>query len=123
MDKQQALNRFWTEATGLPAYEELNIPETADVDSGYCTYQTIVDALDSPVFPLGHIWMRKVSWEALDIILKHVEAHIEGGRLIPMDSGRLFICKGSPFAQRVEDESDNSIKGYLINIQAEYFSK
>lgn len=121
MDKQQALNKFWSEASGLPAYEENAIPEDAQLP--YCTYQTILDGLDYAVFPLGHIWMRSVSWGALDAIQKRIEAYIDTGKIIKMDEGNLFICKGSPFAQRVRDEEDSSIKGYLLNIQAEFLSK
>ncbi len=120
MDKQQALNKFWSEATGLPAYEENSIPENAQLP--YCTYQTIIDGLEYAVFPLGHIWMRSVSWNALDALQRRIESFIGMGRIIKMDEGRLFICKGSPFAQRERDEEDSSIKGYLINIQAEFLS-
>lgn len=121
MNKMQALNKFWTEATGLTAYEENSIPDDAQLP--YCTYQTLIDSLDAPVFPMGHVWMRTDSWKPLDTIQMRVERYIEGGRILPMDEGKLFVCKGRPFSQRETDESNNSIKGYLINIQIEYLSK
>lgn len=120
MDKQEALYKFWHEATGLTAYEENSIPDDAQLP--YCTYQTILDSLDYALFPLGHVWMRTVSWEALDAVQKRIEAYIGKGITIEMNEGYLFICKGSPFAQRETDENDSSIKGYLLNIQAEFLS-
>lgn len=122
MDKQQALYTFWHEATGLEAYEESKIPDKAVLP--YCTYQTITGALDEPVFPIGHIWVKKtddVSWNALDGYLAKLEAYLNRGRLIAMDDqGVLFVTRGTPFAQRVGD--DVGAVGYLINLGVEYFS-
>lgn len=120
MDKQQALNKFWSEASGLVAYEENSIPDEAQLP--YQTYQTIIDGLDYAVFPVAHTWDRKISWEALDAVQKRIEAYIGRGKTIKMDEGYLYICKGSPFSQRVSDENDSSIKGYLYNIQVEYLA-
>lgn len=40
---------------------------------------------------------------------------------IKFDNGRLFITKGTPFAQRMTDE-DDMVRRIYINITAEYFS-
>lgn len=120
MDKQEAYNRFWREATGLTAYEENNIP--VDAVLPYCTYETILDGLDSAVFPLGHIWDKSLSWEARDAILAHVSAYIGHGKILKLDEGRMFICKGTPFAQRRADEGDNTVGGYEIQLQVEFFT-
>ena len=118
MDKQQALYDFWHKATGLEAYEENSIPDNAKLP--YCTYQTIVSSLNDPVFPMGHIWDDGTSYEALDGYLKAFEEYVGLGITKPLDKGYMFICKGTPFAQRIKD--DVGSKGYLINIQIEFLS-
>ena len=120
MDKQQALNKFWHEATGLTACEENSIPDSAVLP--YCTYQTIIDGLDNAVFPLGHIWDKNLSWERLDTILAAVDAYIGRGTVIKLDEGRMFVCKGTPFAQRRTDEETSVVKGYEIQLQIEFFT-
>ena len=120
MDKQEALNYFWQQATGLTAYEENNIPDDAVLP--YCTYETIVDSLDNAVFPLGHIWDRNLSWNNRDAILAQVSAYIGHGKIIKLDEGRMFVCKGTPFAQRRSDEADDTVKGYEIQLQIEFFT-
>lgn len=120
MDKQQALNKFWRQATGLIAYEENSVPDGAVLP--YCTYQTIIDSLDSAVFPLGHIWDKSLSWENLDTHLSAVEAFIGKGVVVALDEGRMFVCKGAPFAQRRTDENTSEVKGYEIQLQIEFFT-
>lgn len=120
MDKQQAFNKLWQDATGLIAYEENSVPDDAVLP--YCTYQTIIDGLDSAVFPLGHIWDRSLSWTRLDSCLKAIDAHIGHGLLIELDEGRMFICKGTPFAQRRTEEDNSDVKGYEIQLQIEFFT-
>lgn len=120
MDKQQALYTFWHEATGLEAYEENKIPDNAALP--YVTYQTIVGALDEPVFPMGHIWCdKRLSFSVLDGYLARLEAYMGRGKLIAMDdNGVLFVTRGTPFAQRTSD--DTGAIGYLVNLGVEFFS-
>lgn len=119
MNKTQALNKFWSEATGLIAFEENAIPDSATLP--YCTYQTITDSLNYAVFTQGNVWANTDSWETLDNVIDRLEAYINGGKIIRLNNGSMMICKGSPFAQRRTD--DTGVKGYLINIQIEYFTE
>lgn len=121
MDKQQALYDFWHSATGLPCYESGAVPDYAKLP--YCTYETTIDELGTAVPASGSIWNRVESWESLDTILKSVSEYISRGRLVPMDVGSILINKGSPFANRINDDDDSSIKGYSINLQIEFLSK
>lgn len=120
MDKQQALNKFWREATGLTAYEENSVPDGAVLP--YCTYQTTLDSLDNAVFTLGHVWDKSLSWERLDALVGAVNAYIGQGVILRLDEGRMFVCRGNPFAQRRTDEDTSEIKGYEIQIQIEFFT-
>lgn len=119
MDKQQLYNSFWQQASGLTAYEENAIPDNATLP--YCTYQTITDSLSYAVFPAAHIWDNNESWETLDAVLNRITGFIGTGKTFAVDGGGAFICKGSPFAQRTTD--DTGAKGYLINIQVEFFTE
>lgn len=119
MDKSQALYKLWSEATGLPAYEENSIPDSAQLP--YVSYQSQRDSLGYALFPHATVWSNKDSYGELDSVIEAVEAYIGTGKVIPIDNGSLFVCKGSPFAQRLTD--DTGAKGYLINIQIEFFTE
>lgn len=120
MNKPQTLNYFWRTATGLEAYAEEAVPDDAQLP--YVTYQTLVDSLDYQVSPLATIWERSESWNGSDRVLKKVEDYIGTGVTIKMDEGYMFVCKGSPFAQRRVDPEDRLVHGYLITLQLEFLS-
>lgn len=121
MDKQQALYNFWHNATGLPCYESGSVPDNAQLP--YCTYDTVIDSLDYAVPASASIWNRADSWATLDGIINAVSSYIDRGILVAMDNGRILINKGTPFAMRMDEENDKTIKGYSINIQIEFLTK
>lgn len=121
MDKEQGYNSFLASASGLSCYEENNIPDGAILP--YMTYQGISDSLGSVCFSVCTIWDRSSSWAFLDGKKKEMEEYIGGGRLISIDNGRIFFCKGSPFAQRVKDASDQTVKGWTFNLQIEFLTE
>ena len=41
---------------------------------------------------------------------------------IELDNGRLYIAKGTPFAQRMSEPSDDTVRRILLNISAEYLT-
>ena len=121
MDKQQAYQSFWEEVSGLTAYEENSVPDDAVIP--YVTYQKLIDDLGSSLFPTASIWTRSSSWEQADRILNSIDQRLrDGGMILPLDNGRMFICTGSPFAQPMGDDEDNMIKRYNLNLQVEFFT-
>ena len=121
MDKQQALQTFFSQFA--TAYEESDVPDDADLKQGYITYQKMIGSFDEPVFPSARIWSRSTSWRKADEILNNMNDHLKnGGQIFELDEGRMWIERGSPFAQAVSEE-DRSVRSYLINLAVEFFTE
>lgn len=117
MDKEQALQSFWSQF-GIPAYDEGTVPDNAALP--YITYSVGVDDFQYSVSLTASIWYRSTSWSGITAKLNEVSNVItSGGCMIPYDGGAIWLRKGSPYAQRVSDE-DNSIRRILLNYEAEY---
>lgn len=122
MDKQQAMQAFY-QGFGLPAYEESDVPDDADLKTGYITYQKMEGEFEEPVFPSCSLWHRNPSWKMLESVKNNINDTLKnGGLIIPIESGRVWIQRGSPFAQTVS-EDDNSIRRYLINLAVEFLTE
>lgn len=133
MNKQQALNFFWS-GFGVLAFEENTVPTddviNALIASGaaaskypYITYQVITDNLDGPVFPSASIWDRDTSWERADLLANRISAGIRQMGTIRLDNGRLFITTGRPFAQHMDEPGDAAIRRIALNTQMEFFTE
>lgn len=122
MDKAQALYQFWNRF--LPAYDENSVPTGEDEPSfPYITYSTITDALGYPTQLNGNIWYQSTSWEDISKKADEIAEYIGyGGQVIPIEGGYVWIVRGNPFAQRMADDSDDSIRRIYVNIQAEYLT-
>lgn len=120
MNKAQALNNFWN-SFGLKAYDENTLPSTASFP--YITYNTVTDSLDNVVNLYSSLWYRDTSWKAISDKTEEIaQALGSGGKVIKLDSGYLWLCKGTPFAQRMSDPNDDMIRRMYINVQAEYLT-
>lgn len=122
MDKQQALQFFWSQF-GVSAYDESDVPDDADIDAGYITYQKIEGEFESPVFPSASIWHRSTSWKKTEKIKNSInETLSRGGWIQKIEGGRVWIQRGSPFAQEMAEE-DRSIRRYVINVSIEFMTE
>lgn len=133
MNKQQAYNSFWS-GFGVLAFEENSVPDDtviqALIDSGvakskypYITYQVLVDDLNSTVYPTASIWDKSSSWEKADLLSNDISEFISTMGTIRLDNGRMFIVKGSPFAQHYAEEEDLSIRRIILNLGVEFFTE
>ena len=120
MDKQQAYYNLWS-SFSIPAYDENSVPDDASYPR--IDYQCIVSDLDYPVYPIAKLWYRSSSWVEADAKLTEIAAFIEDMGAIKLDDGYMNVDKGSPFAQRQTDPADEAVKGYVINLQVEFFTK
>lgn len=123
-DKEQALHQFWT-SFGWAAYDENTVPDNAMEKLGghYITYSVVTAALDEPVPIHANLWMRDTSWEEITQKANAISAAIGiGGMVIPFDDGFLWICRGTPFSQRLP-ESDDTIRKIYLNLMIEYLSQ
>lgn len=120
MTKAQAVQDFWSRFL-WPAYDEGTVPD----DAGYprITYNVVEDELNHPVAMYASLWDRSTSWQRVESKAHEISEAITYlyPPSIPFDGGRLYITKGSPFAQRMIDE-DDMVRRIYINIGAEYFS-
>lgn len=121
MDRTQALNYFWS-SFGLTAYDEQTLPDDAQMP--YITYETAAGDLDGQIALTGSLWYRSTSWEGITEKMEQISASLGyGGTTIKYDSGLLWITRGSPFAQRVADPSDDGVRRYYMNITANYIGE
>lgn len=118
MDKIQALNDFWN-SFDLIAYSENSVPDDAQLP--YLTYEASMDDFGYPIAQRANLWYRSSSWS--DITAKEQEIAdfiTRGGRMITYDGGAMWIQKTSPWAQRLEEPSDEYIRRIVLSITIEY---
>jgi hypothetical protein len=70
------------------------------------------------------LWYRKeASLLALNTKTEEISQKIgRGGVFLSCEGGKIWIKRGSPFAQTMGDPNDNTIKRKLINITAEFLT-
>ena len=119
MDKQQGYYSLWSQFS-IPAYDELSVPDNAAMP--YITYQVITDELDSPVAPTASIWYRGSSWEAIDKKLQEITAKITNMQPVRLDDGFMYVTKGSPWAQRMAEDTDRTVRRYVLNLNVEFLT-
>ena len=121
MNKAQAIQNFWS-GFGLTAYDENSVPD--DAKTPYITYSVSVGDLDDPVTLSASLWYRSTSWSEIEAKSHEISEAITKmyPPTIEIDNGRLYITKGSPFAQRMNDPSDDIMKRIYININAEFLT-
>ena len=121
MDKAQAIQKFW-ESFGIPAYDETTVPKDAVMP--YITYAVSTDSLGNVVNMYASLWYHSTSWKDISEKTEQIARYIVGMNppSIKFDGGRLYIAKGTPFAQRMADPNDDMIRRMYINIQAEFLS-
>lgn len=123
MDKEQALHKFWS-GFGLTAYDENTVPDNALTVNGgkYLTYNVATASLDEPTPLYANLWYKSSSWAEITVKANQMsEAIGRGGAIVPFDGGKIWICRGTPFSQRMPDE-DDTIRRIYINVMAEYMS-
>lgn len=120
MTKAAAIYQFWS-GFGLTAYEENTVSD--DAKFPYITYQLVTDSFDREVPVTASIWYRSESWTAINAKTEEISQKISrGGKIIPCDGGAIWLKRGQPFAQNMDDESDDLIKRKYLNITAEYMT-
>jgi hypothetical protein len=123
MDKEQALHKFWS-GFGLTAYDENTVPDNALTTNGgkYLTYNVATASLDEPTPLYANLWYKSSSWAEITVKANEISVAIgRGGAIVSFDGGKIWICRGTPFSQRMPDD-DDTIRRIYINVMAEYLS-
>jgi formylmethanofuran dehydrogenase subunit A len=70
------------------------------------------------------IWYRSTSWKDVSDKAEEIAEYIVkmAPPSIEIDNGRLYISKGTPFAQRMSEPSDDMVRRIYININAEFLT-
>lgn len=122
MDKEQALYSFWN-SFGIPAYEQNNIP--SDTVMPYITYSESIGDISREVSLTASLWYFSPSHSRAEIIAKSnfiAEAIGLGGKTVKYDGGMMWVKKGVPFAQAMDEPSDARVKRIVLNLSAEFIS-
>lgn len=118
MNKMQTLHAFWS-SFGLKAYDENSVPDDAKLP--YLTYEVSVDDFGNTVLQTANLWYRSSSWAEITEKEQEIADFItRGGRMLSYEGGAMWIQRGSPWAQRLGDESDDMIRRIVLNITIEY---
>ncbi len=118
MNKVQALHAFWS-GFGLKAYDENSVPDGAVLP--YLTYEVSSDSFGNALPLTASLWYRDSSWAAITAKEQEISDYIgRGGRMIAFDGGAFWLQKASPWAQRMNDPSDDMIRRMILNISVEY---
>lgn len=123
MTKAAAIYNFWS-SFGLIAYEENAVPTGDDAPKfPYITYQLVTDSFENEVLMTASLWYRSTSWTQANAKAEEISKAIGlGGKIIKCVGGRIWLKRGTPFAQRMGDETDSLIKRIYINVTAEFFT-
>lgn len=121
--KAATIYEFWN-SFNLTAYEENSVSTGEDAPKfPYITYQLVTDSLGNEVAMSASIWYRGTSWLEANAKTDEVSRAIGlGGKVLDCNGGKIWIKRGTPFAQNMGDESDNLIKRKYLNITAEYLT-
>lgn len=128
MTKEQALNEFWNGFNWL-AFDANSVPEMIDDGHGnmvkleppYITYELQVDSFGNQVMITASLWVRSSSWASITAKEQEISDYItRGGRMIAFTGGAMWVQKGTPWAQRMGDQSDEMIKRIILNTLVEY---
>ena len=123
MDVQQTMQNFWS-GFGVPAYDENSVPDDQYRVFPHITYDVVVgDTMDETAMSAS-IWTRSSQWiSAIQLHDAVNDTLSNGGVILPCDTGGLWIKKASPWAQRLGDASDGSVKRILLNISVEFVTR
>lgn len=118
MNKFQTLHAFWS-GFGLKAYDENTVPDGASLP--YITYEVADSDLNNEVALTASLWYRSSSWSDITEKEQAISDFItRGGRLIAYDGGAMWIKKSNPWAQRMNEPSDETIRRIVLNISIEF---
>ena len=118
MDKLQTLHTFWS-GFDLKAYDETSVPDNAKLP--YITYEVSNDEFGNTLFQSASLWYRSSSWAAITEKEQEIAEYItRGGRMLKYDGGAIWLQKGTPWAQRMDDPSDEMIRRIVLSIIVEY---
>lgn len=119
MTRQQAITDFW-DSFSVPAYPVTNVPDENKRPVAYITYQNPTsDFYGGDQYSQVNVWYRTTSEKKINSIVSEIEGAIPmGGKVVPYDSGAIWLKRGNPWCQAMADE-DPEIKRRFLTISVE----
>lgn len=113
MDKVQAIHQFWN-SFGWKAYDENTVPDNPQFP--YITYTVRTDSIDNQVQLSASLWDKTMSWTNITKKAEEIGEYLvrQHPISIQIDNGRLYLTKGTPFTQRMNDEDDRIRRIFMI---------
>ena len=123
MDKWQAINAFWN-SFDIPAFDANSVfSGDNSPEPPYITYEAQTGAIGQVLSLTASIWYRSSSWEGVSQKADEIAEYIGTGYSIQdVDGGYLWIVRGQPFAQRMNDPDDDMIRRIYIITDAEFLT-
>lgn len=122
MNKAQAYDTFWN-SFGWKAYDEYTPLDEKDMPKQYIAYNFAQDALDVDVPLHVYLWDLDTSWVNVTLKANEIAQAIDAMESpIKIDTGYMWIKRGEPFAQRINDSSNDMARGMYLNVTVEYLT-
>ena len=120
MTKGAALQSFFDGI--MTSYAASAVPDDATLP--YLTYELITSAWDGGEVGLTvNLWFYTTSEAVPNAKAQKLSDSIGyGGVTIPCDDGFIWLKRGSPWCQNLQDDTDQNIKRRYINVTAEYLT-
>lgn len=121
MDKAQAIHSFWS-GFGIPAYDENTVSWTATMP--YITYSVSTGSIENFVLLTASLWYKSTSWAGITQKVKEIEQAITNMNppTIKIDGGRVYLVKGTPFAQRMSEPGNDLVRRMYLQVNAEFLT-
>lgn len=116
-NKWTALNTFWNEF-GLTAYDAYTVPDNAQMP--YITYEAATADFDEKTAVSASLWYESTSWSAISEKAAEIESQIGSGMGVRYDGGRLWVTKERPFAQRLNDPTNDRVRRIVLQVAVEF---
>lgn len=114
-----ALHQFFN-SFAIPFYPDTNVPN--DATFPYGTYNVVINGWQRGETALTiNLWYRTESESVPNAKALEIYDRIGmGGVLLPCDDGAIWLKRGDPWVNNLNDDSDPMIKRRYINITAEF---
>ncbi len=121
MNEAQAVYSFLS-GFGVPAYAASSVP--SETEYPYLAYQLAVGGWNKGEVTVPvDLYYRGDSEAAPNAKAREIRAALgDGGAVVPIDGGALWLKRGDPFVSSFGDEGDDKVKGRRINIDVEFLT-
>lgn len=119
LNAPQTIQAFF-EGFNVPAYDENTVDKDASLPR--LTYAYAEGDFENPVAIAVSLWDRSYKWTRVTALQRAIGNAIpQGGVLLNYDGGKIWLKRGTPFAQRMSDPND-AIRRIYINLEAEFLT-